>query len=128
MEFYRELDLELSEKEIKEITSFSNLENLSDNIFPLKETVGDEMLVGTIWGEFTLIRNQIFSGVRFALKECPNALAWTITNGMKYESAVVSIHLTTNKEVHKEPFKAEILGFLDDLGRKLLANFAQKSA
>ena len=52
--------------------------------------------------------------MRFALVECPNALAWTITTGIKPDPDVIVIHLTINRKEQTVDFIQEIESFLDD--------------
>ncbi|MCK5441082.1 MAG: hypothetical protein KAJ23_04240, partial [Maribacter sp.] len=70
--------------------------------------------IGGIWGEFTLTRNLIRGGLRFALVECPNALTWTITTGFQPNPDAIIIHLTINRQQQEEAFIEEIEAFLDD--------------
>ena len=54
-------------------------------------------------------------GVRFALLDCPNALAWTITTGYPPAREKIVIHLTINRERKPQEFIEEIEQFLKDL-------------
>ena len=91
------------------------MEEISTQIFNLESPNNIEAYIGGIWGEFTLSRNVINGGVRFALLECPNALCWTVTTGFPPESESIVIHLTINRQQKDEEFIEEIQEFLDDL-------------
>ena len=51
-----------------------------EETFPLKSIEASKVVIGGMWGEFTLRRDQIMGGVRFSMLDCPNALAFTITS------------------------------------------------
>jgi len=114
MEFFKIIDITVTQEELTEQLSFRNLENVSNHIFPIAEPHNNQVEIGGLWGEFNLIRNKIKGGVRFALLECPNALAWTITTGYDPAPKSVVIHLTINRQEIKKEFLEEINEFLDD--------------
>ncbi|GAB2768977.1 hypothetical protein [Salinimicrobium soli] len=114
MEFFRLIKTPISEKGIQEFTDFNNLEAISNELFVIGDQNQTEAEIGGLWGEFTLIRNEIRGGVRFALKECPNALAWTITTGFSPDPEAIVIHLTINRQEKEASFLEEVEEFLDD--------------
>jgi hypothetical protein len=69
--------------------------------------------IGTVWSEFPVQRQLIRGGVRFALTTCPNALAWTITNGFPPAPDNVVIHGTINRTEHDVDFVESIVEFLE---------------
>lgn len=123
MEFFRIVDIQLSEEVIQEQIILKDIENFSNQIFLLGDPDDSELSIGSIWGEFTLVRQTIKGGVRFALKECPNALTWTLTTGYPPKRDAVIIHLTINRERKDQQFVDEILEFLDDHSHTLKMYF-----
>lgn len=115
MEFFRTIKLKTTEQQIQKSLTLSNLSEISNEIFNLSEPNVQEANIGGIWGEFTLIRNEIRGGIRFALLECPNALCWTITAGFPPDTESVIIHLTINQQERNQDFVEEIEEFLDDM-------------
>ena len=114
MEFFKIVTITSSETHLQDQLTLSNLENFCESIFPLDE--GSEVcLIGGMWGEFTLRRDNIMGGVRFSMLDCPNALAWTITTGYPPARDKVVVHLTINRERKQEEFVQEIHHFLSDL-------------
>ncbi|MBO0341318.1 hypothetical protein J0654_06655 [Muricauda lutimaris] len=119
MEYFRTIDISTTEQKIHKYLTLSNLDKFSSEIFNLEDPHENEAQIGGIWGEFTLIRNKIKGGCRFALLECPNALCWTITTGYPPEPESIVVHLTINR-LEKEPeFIEEIKEFLDDMCHNL---------
>lgn len=114
MEFFRIINLKTQDKSIQEKLTIANLESISNELFVIGNQNTTEAEIGSVWGEFTLIRSLIRGGMRFALVECPNALAWTITTGIKPDPDVIVIHLTINRKEQTVDFIQEIESFLDD--------------
>ncbi|SHI84450.1 hypothetical protein [Algibacter luteus] len=125
MEFFRIINLKTQDKIIQDELTIENLEYISNEIFVIGDQNNTEADIGGIWGEFTLTRTLIKGGLRFALVECPNALAWTITTGILPDPDAVVIHLTINRQQQKESFIEEIEEFLDDQSN-CLQNFFNK--
>ncbi|HEY5688282.1 MAG TPA: hypothetical protein VIS27_08270 [Yeosuana sp.] len=119
MEFFKTLNLKTTEQQIQKYLTLSNLSEISNEIFNLNEPNDTEANIGGIWGEFTLTRNEIRGGIRFALAECPNALCWTITAGFPPDAESVIIHLTINQKERNQDFIEEIEEFLEDMGECL---------
>ncbi len=126
MEFFRSIKVKTQAKTIQETLTIDNLESISNEIFVIGDQNENEASIGGIWGEFTLSRNLIRGGLRFALVECPNALAWTITTGINPEPDLIIIHLTINRQEQKEQFIEEIDAFLDDQST-CLQNYFKKN-
>lgn len=126
MEFFRIIDIQTGEKVIQEKLSLAKLEDFCESIFPLEP--GEELcLIGGMWGEFTLRRDQIMGGVRFSMLDCPNALAWTITTGYPPARDKLVVHLTINREKKQEAFVEEIHLFLADIDKGLRSYLSNKS-
>ena len=114
MEFFRIIKLKTQDKTIQDEVSIENLEFISNEIFVIGHQNNAEADIGGIWGEFTLTRSEIKGGLRFALLECPNALAWTITTGFPPDPNSIIIHLTINRQEKESSFIEEVQEFLDD--------------
>jgi hypothetical protein len=115
MEFFRTIEQSISEQFLTKKLNLKQLEAFSNQMFILGEANNDIAKIGTIWGEFTLIRTEIKGGLRFALKECPNALTWTTTTNLQPNPNQIVIHLTINRKKQSAEFIEEINAFLDDL-------------
>ena len=98
MEFFRIIKQKTQDKDIQELLTLENLELMSNEIIIISIRNNIEASIGSIWGEFTLTRNEIRGGLRFTLLECPNALTWTITTGLQPEPESIVIHLTINRQ------------------------------
>ncbi|PHR71849.1 MAG: hypothetical protein COA67_05500 [Lutibacter sp.] len=127
MEFFRIIKLKTQDKIIQDELTIANLEYISNEIFVIGDQNKTEANIGGIWGEFTLTRNLIRGGMRFALVECPNALTWTITTGINPDPDAIVIHLTINRQQQKEAFIEEIEEFLDDQSSCLQEYFNKNS-
>ena len=125
MEFFRIVKVETTEQQLQEFLVLSNLEKMSNQIFNLDEPNETEVNIGGLWGEFTLSRNKIKGGLRFALLECPNALCWTITTGFPPEPESIVIHLTINRQQKDSEFIEEIQEFLEDHCESLKDSFME---
>ena len=114
MEFFKIVDVESSESLLKDRLTIENLDKFCKNMFPLDEGI-EVCKIGSIWGEFTLRRDEIMGGVRFSMLNCPNALTWTITTGYPPDREKIVIHTTINRERKPDEFIEEIHQFIDDL-------------
>ena len=126
MEFFKILDLKTSEEGIQTHLRLENLDTYSNDLFPLQKSESDRVQIGGIWGEFTLMHQTIAGGVRFALKECPNALTWTVTTGFPPDKDKVVIHLTINRKEREPDFLEEIEEFMEDLSHGILKTLVKK--
>jgi hypothetical protein len=124
MEFFRIVKVRTNEKTLQESLSMENLDSLSNQIFIIGDQNLDIAQIGGIWGEFTLSRSKIKGGLRFALVECPNALAWTITTGYPPNPDSIVIHLTINRKEKELSFIEEIEDFLEDQSESLKLFFS----
>ena len=114
MEFFRTIKIQTDEQKIKNILDFNSLELISSQLFLLESLSNTSAKIGSLWGEFTLSRQDIKGGLRFSLLECPNALTWTITTGYEPAPEGMTIHLTINRTEKDQDFIEEIEEFLDD--------------
>jgi len=114
MEFFRIIEISTTQEQITELLVLKNLEAISSQLFLIAEPQGDQVEIGSLWGEFTLCRDEIKGGLRFSLKECPNALTWTITTGYPPAPEGIVIYLTVNRKELEQEFIEEIEEFLDD--------------
>lgn len=114
MEFFRIIKSSANEQSIKSNLDFKHLELMSSQLF-LLEPLNDHLAkVGTLWGEFTLTRQEVKGGLRFSLLECPNALTWTITSGYEPAPDSMIVHLTINRTEIDQDFLEEIQEFIED--------------
>jgi len=123
MEFFRTLNIKTSAEAIQKSLPLKNLDTFSTEIFVIGNQNEWETQIGGIWGEFTLSRSKINGGLRFALVECPNGLAWTVTTGFLPDRDSIIIHLTINRRQQEESFLEEINEFLDDHSECLKNHF-----
>lgn len=114
MEFIRVVDLTSSEAQLQEKLSLEALSQYSNLLFPLGPADQESQPIGGLWGEFSLSRQKIKGGLRFALLECPNALCWTLSTGYPPAEDSLVIHLTINRIAISAEFRSEIEDFLDD--------------
>jgi hypothetical protein len=114
MEFFRIIKIKTQEITIQKMLTLKNLDSISNDIFVIGDQNKKEALIGGLFGEFTLTRNEIKGGLRFALMECPNALTWTITTGFPPNPESIIIHLTINRQQKEPAFIEDIEEFLDD--------------
>ena len=119
MEFFRTVDIHSTEQIIQEVIILEKLEEMTSELVLLDQIDDKSAAIGGIWGEFTLERSTINGGLRFALKECPNALAWTITTGYPPAINSIVIHLTLNRIEKSKDFIEEVEEFLDDHSKRI---------
>jgi len=123
MEFFRTIDIRTDEQKIKNTLVFEGLELMSSELILLEALNDSKAKIGSLWGEFTLARQDIKGGLRFSLLECPNALTWTITTGYEPAPEAIIIHLTINRIEKDQEFLEEINEFLDDQSLLLKKTF-----
>ncbi len=125
MEFFRKIDLNISESELCDVLTLASLEKLTQQLFIIGGQNSEEASIGGVWGEFTLTRQVIRGGPRFALKECPNGLAWTITTDLPPSVDFICIHLTLSRKQIAREFYDEIEEFLEDHCLSLKKTFTE---
>jgi hypothetical protein len=113
MEFFRIINKQVSEAVIQKNILPDTLEEFTESMFVLEK--GNPNFKGaTLWGEFEISFDKIKGGVRFALIDCPNALAWTITTGFPPERTKIVLHATINRTQKPAEFLEEIEDFLNE--------------
>ncbi len=127
MEFFRTVDIHTTEQTIQEVMILEKLEEMTNELVLLDQIDDNSAAIGGVWGEFTLERSTINGGLRFALKECPNALAWTITTGYPPAINSVVIHLTLNRMEKAKVFIEEVEEFLDDHGKCIYSYLSEST-
>ena len=125
MEFFRIIDISITEQQLRAALPLSNLEAFSTELILLDTPGEHEASIGGVWGEFTLQRTEIRGGLRFALLECPNALCWTVTTGYAPAPDGIVLHLTINRQNKAPQFVEEIEGVLEDMARCLQGLFGE---
>ena len=123
MEFFRTINSSTDEQNINNTLDFKHLESMSSQLFLLKSLSDYSAKIGSLWGEFTLTRQEIKGGLRFSLLECPNALTWTITTGYEPAPGSIIVHLTINRTEKDLEFLEEIEDFLNDQSELLKKSF-----
>ncbi len=114
MEFFRTINISTDEQNIKNTLVFKQLELMSSELFLLEALNHHQAKIGSLWGEFTLARQEIKGGLRFSFLECPNALSWTITTGYDPAPNALIVHLTINRTEKDQEFIDEVEEFLND--------------
>lgn len=113
MEFFRELHYaDVDIPHLKRLLTISNLTSLCKSIStttPSSENEGD---IYCIWGAFNVRREEIRHGVRYALINCPHALAWTVTYDEAHQNLI--IHCTIDKTQQDPEFIDSINEFVSD--------------
>ena len=113
MEFFRTINVQTNESQLQKLLSFENINDIIESLLVIDYEKDTANITG-IWEEFTLKRDIIKGGIRFALLECPNALTWTITTGFPPVREHIVIHLTINRAEKEQYFIEELTAFLDD--------------
>ena len=113
MEFFREVHRPgLGIPTLKRSLTIENLPNLCASISTAMPRTGSEGELYCLWGTFDVRRDEIRNGVRYALLDCPHALAWTVT--LDEARGHVIIHCTIDK-THPDPeFTESIHAFVSD--------------
>ena len=112
MEFFAIAQTGLNEQAIQDQITVASMEDFCDTIVVL-EADGEMGEIGTIWGKFSVQRQKIRGGVRFALLTCPNALAWTITSGFPPAPNGIVVHGTINRSEQSEEFVTSVAEFIE---------------
>ena len=125
MEFFRTIAKQASETDIQKRININSIPEFYPDIILLNGNEAD-FQIGCIWGEFTIRRDNIKGGIRYAMLDCPNALAWTITTGYPPARDKIVIHLTINRQQKPREFIDEINEFLDGWEKGLEELFLNK--
>jgi hypothetical protein len=123
MEFFQEVHHPgLDIPRLKRSLTIHNLPDLCASISTAAASTQNEGELYCVWGAFSVRRDEIRNGVRYALRECPHALAWTVTLDETREHVI--IHCTIDK-THPDPeFAESIHGFVADWAAGLRDGFS----
>ena len=113
MEFFEEL--EKSGVDIEALKNLLQISALPSHCRSIDSVIYEDQNGGEIyclWGQFNVSRELIKNGVRFALLNCPHALAWTIT--YQEERAMLVVHCTIDDREVDTEFTESILLFISD--------------
>jgi hypothetical protein len=122
MEFFRIIDKQTSESQIQTKINPKSVEEFTESMLFL-ESVENNFIGITLWGEFNISYDKINGGIRFALLDCPNALSWTITAGFSPEQDKIILHCTINRTQKPIEFIEEIEEFMDEWEQGLKSVF-----
>ena len=118
MEFFAEVAvLHMPIQNLQSRLSMAALPELCESIDTLLEDRIDHGEIYCLWGQFTVSRQPIRHGVRFALLDCPHALAWTVTYHAAHQALV--IHCTIDDRETEAEFVETIERFVSDWKRGL---------
>ena len=108
MEFFATVDRPLTAEELTKQLTVEALPDWCDAFAAVTAEDEDHGAADTLWGHFRVVRTPIQGGVRFALTDCPNALAWTVTAGYPPAPDGVVVHATIARtEADTDPDFAE---------------------
>jgi hypothetical protein len=124
MEFFLFADVTADEQKLQDALTIAGIEPFCESIVLLKPEPDSAKILSS-WGEFNLSRQEVNGGLRFALTDCPNALAWTITAGHPPDPEKVVIHLTINRKEKSEAFIQSIIDFGNEWREGLETEFAK---
>lgn len=113
MEFSREFHCPaLDIRDLKGMLTVGDLPQLCASIVSATSSGENQGDIYCVWGAFSVRRDEIRNGVRYALTECPHALAWTVTYDEACQNVIV--HCTIDK-THQDPdFVESIHAFVSD--------------
>lgn len=94
MEFFTTVDRPLTAEKLTRRLTVATLPGVCDAFADVEAEDDDLGAADTLWGHFRVVRTPIRGGVRFALADCPNALAWTVTAGYPPAPEGVVVHAT----------------------------------
>lgn len=113
MEFFREVHhAGLDIAHLKNVLTLNNLTRLCASISTTSPTNENEGDIYCLWGAFNVRREEIKFGVRYALINCPHALAWTVTFDEASQNLI--IHCTIDKAEQDPEFIDSIHVFVSD--------------
>lgn len=113
MEFFEEI--EKQGIDIEALKNLLQISTLTAHCRSIDSVIFDDHNSGNIyclWGQFNISREEIKNGVRFALLNCPHALAWTIA--YHEERSMLVVHLTTDDREEDEELVESIQEFMSD--------------
>ncbi len=115
MEFFEEIERQCVDieamKDILRISALPGHCRSIDSVISENQNMGE---IYCIWGQFKIPRQVIRNGVRFALLDCPHALAWTIT--YHEDRNMLVVHCTIDDREEDQEFIESIQDFISDWG------------
>jgi hypothetical protein len=122
MEFLQQVHFPgLAIPRLKQSLTIQNLPNLCASISTAAPSTESEGELYCLWGAFDVRRDEIRNGVRYALVDCPHALAWTVTLDEAREHVI--IHCTIDKTHPAPEFAESIHAFVSDWAAGVRAGF-----
>jgi len=115
MEFFEEV--ERQDIDIEVLKDLLQISSLPIHCRSIDSAISDSHNLGEIycvWGQFNISREVIRNGVRYALLDCPHALAWTITYHENRNMLVV--HCTIDDREEGKELVESIQEFVSDWG------------
>lgn len=122
MEFFRIIDKQITEEQLQTKIHPKSVGEFTETMLFI-ESIEQNFMGLTLWGEFNISYDKINGGVRFALLDCPNALSWTITAGFPPERNKIVLHCTINRSEKALEFIEEIEEFMDEWEEGLKRGF-----
>ncbi len=113
MEFF--VEIEKSEFDIETLQTQLQIATLPvycASINTVMADAGNKGEIYCLWGQFDVSREPIKNGVRFALLNCPHALAWTVAYHAQRNQLV--LHCTIDDKEEAEEFIESIEQFMSD--------------
>jgi len=113
MEFFEEIQKQGVDIEaLKDLLQISSLPRHCSSIDSVISEDHNKGEIYCIWGQFNVSREVIKNGIRFALLNCPHALAWTIT--YHETQSILVIHCTIDDREEDSEFNESIQMFMSD--------------
>ena len=124
MEFFAHIPTHgMDDEALSEHLSIAALPEYCDSIDKVLSQAGEsEGEIYCLWGQFRVARQRLKKGVRFALLNCPHALAWTVTCHQGGDR--LTVHCTIDKTQEDEDFVESINLFVADWAAGLERAFA----
>ena len=113
MEFFATTIIPSSAADLQRRLTISELPHWCASIEKVLSDATSSGEIYCVWGTFNVHRENLRSGVRFSLPDCPNALQWTVTTGHQPNPQNTVIHLTINRTEQDEDFIDSIQKFVD---------------
>jgi len=113
MEFFKEIEkIDITVDALKSQLQIATLPVHCKSINNIISDNGNYGEIYCVWGQFTVSREVIRNGVRFALLNCPHALAWTVA--LHTNRNTIIIHCTIDNQQENEEFVESIEQFVSD--------------
>lgn len=113
MEFFEEITCgKIDIDALRDRLTIATLPLHCESIDKVISDSGDKGEIYCLWGQFDVSREAIRNGVRFALLNCPHALAWTVAYHAARNALVV--HCTIDDRQEAPEFVETIEQFVAD--------------